>query len=174
MTGIFQKNILLPQDCPGPSNLWVPGAVQCARCCTVCTVGQWQKDRKSMLLHFRSKRCGGNTVTEPNSSIHSESRWCVKALDANGHATTCLGSRSWTPTEEAALSKQNKILKSEKKRLQQQALRFDTSFRCSSSDLPLSYKCYGEQRKVQITGMLCSESVKGYGDPLPVYLRGGW
>jgi len=127
-----------------------------------------------MLLHFRSKRCGGDTVAAPSSFICAESRWCVKALDANGHAATRLGSRSWTPTEEVALSKQKEALKNEKKRLQQQAPRLNISFKCSSGDPPPSYKCYGEQRKVHITGTLCSESVKGYGDILPVYLRGGW
>jgi hypothetical protein len=94
----------LPQDStalhpywPLPSNVWTPGAVQCARCCKTCRKGQWVVSAKQLAAHFRLYHEGIPQVVE-------ETAWCVKGFNAEGVALIGHrrdGGASWVPAQDA-------------------------------------------------------------------------
>ena len=88
---------------PAPTNLWMPGAVQCALCCSSCRTGSWQASHRAMLSHYRVHH--GSVVqlalTSPNVSgpenvVVIESCWCIKGIDG-GMAASTNKTSSWTP-----------------------------------------------------------------------------
>jgi hypothetical protein len=88
---------------PAPNNLWMPGAVQCALCCSTCRIGAWQSSHRGMLNHYRAVHNSVfqlaltlPNVSGPDNVIVTESRWCIKGIDGDGTASTNK-KMSWTP-----------------------------------------------------------------------------
>jgi hypothetical protein len=88
---------------PVPNNLWMPGAVQCALCCSSCLVGVWQNSHRGMLNHYRASHNAvfqlgltSPNVSGPENVIVIESCWCIKGIDGDGTASTN-PKNSWTP-----------------------------------------------------------------------------
>lgn len=96
-------DIALNPHWPAPNNFWMPGAVQCALCCSSCQVGVWQSSHRGMLNHYRAAHNSvfQLAVTLPNVSgpenvIVIESCWCIRGIDGDGTASTS-SKTSWTP-----------------------------------------------------------------------------
>ena len=88
---------------PAPTNLWMPGAVQCALCCSSCRTGCWQASHRAMLNHYRARHSGVfelalklPNVSGPENVVVIESCWCIKGIDGGAAASTNRTS-SWTP-----------------------------------------------------------------------------
>ena len=88
---------------PVPTNSWMPGAVQCALCCTTCRIGAWQATHRGMLNHYRAHHGSvcqlslkeANVSGEENVIV-VESCWCIKGIDGDGNASA-VQQGSWTP-----------------------------------------------------------------------------
>ena len=80
------------------------GAVQCAKCCTRCRIGVWQKTHRGMLNHWRSNHNGecqlpkkDDNISGPENMIVSESCWCIKGINDDGTAAVDNGGGNWVP-----------------------------------------------------------------------------
>ena len=80
------------------------GAVQCAKCCTSCRIGVWQKTHRGMLNHWRSNHDGvcqlpkkDDNISGPENMIVSESFWCIKGINYDGTAAVDNGGGNWVP-----------------------------------------------------------------------------
>jgi hypothetical protein len=80
------------------------GAVQCAKCCTRCRVGVWQKTHRGMLNHWRNIHDGvcqlpklHDNISGPENIIVSESCWCIKGINDDGTAAVDTGGGNWVP-----------------------------------------------------------------------------
>jgi len=97
---------------PVPTNLWMPGAVQCALCCPTCRIGAWQASHRGMLTHYRAVHGSicqlslkeANVSGEQNVVV-VESCWCIKGIEGNGNASAVQlqGGGSWTPCKRQRL-----------------------------------------------------------------------
>jgi len=83
------------------------GAVQCAKCCSRCLVGVWQKNHRGMLNHWRNIHDGvcqlpkiDDNIIGPENMIVSESCWCVKGINDDGTAAVDNGGGNWVPCTE--------------------------------------------------------------------------
>ena len=89
---------------PAPTNLWMPGAVQCALCCSSCRIGSWQSTHRGMLNHYRSVHSSvfqlavrTPNISGPENVIVTESCWCIRGIDGAVTASTKNKGSSWTP-----------------------------------------------------------------------------
>ena len=89
---------------PAPTNLWMPGAVQCALCCSSCLTGSWQASHRAMLNHYRARHSGVfelalklPNVSGPENVVVIETCWCIKGIDGGTTASTNKTKSSWTP-----------------------------------------------------------------------------
>jgi hypothetical protein len=83
------------------------GAVQCAKCCSRCSIGIWQKDHRGMLNHWRTNHnyeCQlpkkDDNISGPDNVIVSESCWCIKGINDDGSAVSCNDRGNWVPCTE--------------------------------------------------------------------------
>ena len=83
------------------------GAVQCAKCCTRCRIGVWQKTQRGMINHWRSNHNGecqlpkkDDNISGPENVIVSESCWCIKGINDDGTAAVDNGGGNWVPCTE--------------------------------------------------------------------------
>jgi hypothetical protein len=88
---------------PVPTNLWMPGAVQCALCCSTCRIGIWQSTHRGMLNHYRASH--GSVfqlplkvanISGPDNVVVAASCWCIRGIDGDGNASTDKRN-SWIP-----------------------------------------------------------------------------
>jgi hypothetical protein len=89
------QNLQLNPHWPAPNNLWMPGAEQCALCCTTCRIGAWQSSHRGMLNHYRAVHHSVcqlplrlANVSGPDNVVVTESCWCIRGLNADGTAIT--------------------------------------------------------------------------------------
>ena len=95
---------------PQPTNSWIRGATQCARCCKSCRKAQWQATDKLIQAHFRHHH---DCVPQLKPGIActwliEETAWCVKGLDADGVALVASihdGGLCWTPVQDVMRGK---------------------------------------------------------------------
>ncbi len=80
LSSLPQDSTALHPHWPPPSNVWTPGAVQCARCCKTCRKVQWLISAKQVVRHFR-------LYHEGNPQVVEETAWCVKGVNSEGVAT---------------------------------------------------------------------------------------
>ena len=88
---------------PAPTNLWMPGAVQCARCCTTCRIGAWQSSHRGMLNHYRAIHdsvCQLSlkeaNISGPDNVVVVKTSWCIRGINGDGSASTETA-KSWMP-----------------------------------------------------------------------------
>ena len=89
------ETLLLNPFWPKPNNLWMPGAEQCALCCSICRVGVWQSSHRGMLNHYRAVHNSVfqlalklPNVSGPENVIVLESCWCIRGIGGDGNAST--------------------------------------------------------------------------------------
>ena len=89
------QNLELNPHWPAPTNLWMPGAEQCALCCTTCRTGSWQSSHRGMLNHYRAVHNSvcqlplkTANVSGADNVVVTESCWCIRGLNADGTAVT--------------------------------------------------------------------------------------
>jgi len=83
------------------------GAVQCAKCCSRCSIGIWQKNHRGMLNHWRTNHnyeCQlpkkDDKISGPDNVIVSESCWCIKGINDDGSAVSDNDRGNWVPCTE--------------------------------------------------------------------------
>jgi hypothetical protein len=89
----------------------IAGAVQCAKCCTKCRIGVWQKTHRAMLNHWRTNHDSEcqlpmreANISGPDNIIVSESCWCIKGINFDGTAVVDNGGGNWVPCSQQQLN----------------------------------------------------------------------